>query len=70
MELLHRVNNDSTLAEVPILAEQAVQVKGSEPVLNIFNDMNNFVNAATQPAGEVAADALDVTLEACPATVA
>ncbi|TLQ42828.1 hypothetical protein [Streptomyces marianii] len=70
MELLHRVNGDSTLAEVPILAERAVQVKGTEPILNIFNDMNNFVNAATQPAGEVAADALDVTLEACPATVA
>ncbi|MFE3657197.1 hypothetical protein [Streptomyces sp. NPDC059165] len=70
MELLRRVNGDPALDQVPIQAESAVQVKGAEPILNIFNDMNNFVNAATQPAGEVAADALDVTLEACPAAVA
>ncbi|MEV0964271.1 MULTISPECIES: hypothetical protein [unclassified Streptomyces] len=62
MELLHRVNSDSALAAVPILTEEAVQVKGAEPILNIFNDMNNFVNAATQPAGEVAADTMEVTM--------
>ncbi|GFH39491.1 hypothetical protein [Streptomyces pacificus] len=62
MDLLHRVNCDSALAEVPILAEQAIQVKGTEPILNIFNDMNNFVNAVTQPAGEVTADTMEVTM--------